>query len=216
MPRMPRLVRRGSARVGTHLHGSLGGDEKPLCNPIPRRRPPMIRVALLLIGLVLLTPVAARAQGMTSEQADAILQELRAIRQLLQRGAGAAPARAERITIANEAAWALGRPDAPVTLVEFTDLECPFCRRFHVSTFEELRKQYIDTGKVRFITRDLPLTAIHPNALRAAHAARCAGEQGKFWELRHSMFVNGQGLAPESVRTQARDLGLDVAALESC
>jgi protein-disulfide isomerase len=179
---------------------------------------------LLLVGLVTLAPVAACAQGMTGELAEAILQELRAIRQLLQRGAGttpgpatpaAAPARFERVTIADEPAWALGRPDAPVTLVEFTDLECPFCRRFHVSTFEELRNQYIDTGKVRFVSRDLPLE-IHKHALLAAHAARCAGEQGKFWELRHTMLVNGRSLGPETIRAQAGDLGLDVAALESC
>src|SRR5262245_30956485 len=102
---------------------------------------------LLLAGVVLLAPAPVRAQAMTGEQAEAILQELRAIRQLLERGAGTPrPPAVQRVTIADEPGWTLGRPDAPVTLVEFTDLECPFCRRFHTSTFDELRKQYIDTG----------------------------------------------------------------------
>ena len=71
----------------------------------------------------------------------------------------------------------LGREDAPLTLIEFTDYECPFCGRFHADAFVDLKKNYIDTGKVRFVSRDLPLS-FHSNALGAAEGARCAGEQG--------------------------------------
>lgn len=68
--------------------------------------------------------------------------------------------------------WTLGSPTAPVTLVEFTDYQCPFCRQFHTNTFEEIRKKYVDTGKVRFISTDFPLE-IHGNAPKAAEAAHC-------------------------------------------
>ncbi len=77
----------------------------------------------------------------------------------------------------------LGKPDAPLTLVEFTDYECPLCRAFHTETFGTLKTRYIDTGKLRFVSRDQPLPEYHPNAMEAAHAARCAGDQGRFWEM---------------------------------
>jgi len=70
--------------------------------------------------------------------------------------------------------YAIGRDDAPVTLVEFSDYQCPFCRKFQTDGFVQLKKNYIDTGKVRFVSRDLPLD-FHDNAPRAAEAARCAG-----------------------------------------
>jgi len=72
----------------------------------------------------------------------------------------------------------IGRSDAPIVMVEFTDYQCPFCQRFHLSVFEELKKNYVDTGKIRYVSRDLPLP-MHPNAMSAAVAARCAGEQNK-------------------------------------
>ena len=73
--------------------------------------------------------------------------------------------------------------------MEFTDYQCPYCQRFHVASFPELKRAYIDTGKVRFFSKDLPLD-MHANAMRAAQAGRCAGEQGKFWELRDVMGMN--------------------------
>lgn len=177
----------------------------------------------VLLVLTVVAPSSVGGQGISGAQADAILQELRAIRQLLergpgtsaQRGAAPAPAREERVTLPSGPAWELGRRDAPLTLVEFTDLECPYCRRFHVSTYEELKRNFIDTGKLRFVTRDLPLD-FHKHALGAASASRCAGEQGRYWELRHAMLVNGNRLQPEAIRGYARDLGLDVDGLQAC
>ena len=82
--------------------------------------------------------------------------------------------------------------------MEYTDYQCPFCQRFHVTAFAELKKAYIDTGKVRFFSKDMPLD-FHPNAMRAAMAARCAGEQGKFWELRDTMGANPNSLDIEHI-----------------
>src|SRR5277367_6195365 len=127
-------------------------------------------------------------EGLTRDQADDILKELKAIHQLLERQQTAAaqpqPAPAsDKVKMSVTPGWySLGRDDAPVTVVEFADYQCPFCRKFHSETFAEIKKNYIDTGKVRYVSRDLPLD-FHPNAAPAAQAARCAGEQHKFWEM---------------------------------
>lgn len=82
----------------------------------------------------------------------------------------------------------LGAADAPVTMVEFSDFECPFCQQFHATTFGSLKAKYIDTGQVRLVYKDFPLTNIHPHAQRAAEAASCVATQGKFWEYADRLF----------------------------
>lgn len=84
----------------------------------------------------------------------------------------------------------LGSPSAPVTMVEFSDFECPFCQQFHTATWPQLKAKYIDTGKVRYIYKDFPLANIHPHAQRAAEAAACMATQGKFWEYADTLFTN--------------------------
>jgi len=179
---------------------------------------------VLIVAAVAVAAVAAAAparaqQGITQQQADEILKELRAIRQLLERLPAAAapgpPPPSARVTLPPARVYAMGRDDAPLTMVEFTDLECPFCRQFHVTTFEQLKKNYIDTGKLRFVTRDFPLD-FHPHARPAAHAARCAGEQNRFWEMRHVLTVNAAALSRDTMLTFARDLGLDMSQFEAC
>lgn len=116
-----------------------------------------------------------------------------------------------------------GNSDAPVTIVEFSDFQCPFCSRFYQQTLSSLQESYIDTGKVKFVYRDLPLDRLHPNA-RAAHiAAECADEQGKFWDYHDVLFdkqTEWQSLpATEFTSTliqYAMDLELKTASFESC
>ena len=112
-------------------------------------------------------------------------------------------------------AYSIGRADAPLTLVEYTDYQCPFCRQFHIAAFEEIKKNYIDTGKLRYVSRNFPLD-MHENAPRAAQAALCAADQGKFWEMRHVMIVNASQLQPQNITTYATDLKLDVDKLNAC
>ncbi len=109
----------------------------------------------------------------------------------------------------------LGREDAPVTIIEFTDLQCPYCARFATQAFPQLRRNYIDTGLVRFASRDLPLP-MHAFAVPAAVAARCAGEQGRFWEFREALFAAQATLGPETYVEQARKHGLDLEAFAAC
>ncbi len=108
----------------------------------------------------------------------------------------------------------LGSPDAPLTMVEFTDLECPFCRQFYATTFEQLKTAYIDTNKLRYVSRDFPLEAIHPLAVTAARAARCAGAQGRFWEMRHGILKNNVALTKEFFLSGAEALQLDRATIQ--
>ena len=84
----------------------------------------------------------------------------------------------------------IGNPDAPITIIEFSDFQCPFCARFHVQTLPSIYEEYIDQGKVKLVFRDFPIQSIHPNALAASVAAECANEQGKFKEMHDRLFDN--------------------------
>lgn len=86
----------------------------------------------------------------------------------------------------------IGNPDAPITIIEFSDFQCPFCARFHVQTLPLLLDEYIEQGKVKLVFRDFPIQSIHPNALPASVAAECANEQGQFKAM-HDMLFDNQG-----------------------
>ena len=111
--------------------------------------------------------------------------------------------------------YSLGRSDAPLTMLEFTDYQCPYCRRFQAEAWPLLKKNYIDTGKLRFIVRDLPLQ-FHSAARPAAEAAHCAAEQGKFWEMHHALLSGTDPLADGGIERRARETGLDVDRLHTC
>jgi protein-disulfide isomerase len=170
------------------------------------------------LTLALLPLGAQQSEGITRQQADEIINELRQIKQLLQQqNTKAAPPEPQptRARVNLEGFQMLGSKTAPMTIVEFTDYQCPFCQRFHVTTYADLKKNYIDTGKVRFYSRDLPLD-FHPNALRAAQAARCAIEQGKYWQIRDVMSANPDKLDLEHMVGFAADLKMDTTAFRAC
>jgi len=110
----------------------------------------------------------------------------------------------------------LGRKDAPLTLVEFSDYQCPFCRVFHTGAFEQIKKEWIDTGKLRLISWDLPLE-FHSIAAKAAQAAHCAAEQNKFWEMRNLLIANAAQLEADAILGYARQVPqLDVESFKAC
>jgi protein-disulfide isomerase len=166
---------------------------------------------------------AVKDETITRQQADAILDELRQIRQLLEKqNARAAAAQAPqeppppiKAKISTKGFEMLGKPDAPLTMVEFTDYQCPYCQRFHMMSFPDIKKNYIDTGKVRFFSRDMPLD-FHPDAMRAAQAARCASEQKQFWAMRDVMAANPSKLDFNSLLGYAGNLKMDVPAFKAC
>jgi len=158
---------------------------------------------------------------------EAVANELRLMRQLLERQpqakavAAAEPQPAQPnpppqpVKFVLDNSPATGAKDAPIVLVEFSDYQCPFCRAFQTGAFVELKRNFIDSGKMRFVSRDLPLS-FHANALRAAQAARCAGDQGKFWEMRELLIRNATKLDQDSITAYAQQLALDVSRFKPC
>jgi protein-disulfide isomerase len=106
-----------------------------------------------------------------------------------------------------------GKADAPVTVVEFSDFQCPFCQRVW-PTLKQLRTKYGD--RMRLVWKDFPLTQIHPQAFVAAQAGNCAREQGKFWEYHDTLFGHQSALQRDDLKKYAADLGLDAAKFNQC
>ncbi|RDJ31194.1 MAG: DsbA family protein [Crenarchaeota archaeon] len=116
-----------------------------------------------------------------------------------------------------------GNPDAEITIVEFSDFQCPFCERFHRTTLPLLEQNYLSTGKVNFVYRDFPIQGIHPNAVPAALASECADDQGKFWEYHDLLFVNQKNwqdleipVAVNTFKQYASSLDLDMQEFNDC
>jgi protein-disulfide isomerase len=107
-----------------------------------------------------------------------------------------------------------GLASAPVTLVEFTDYQCPFCVRHARDTLPSIEREYIVSGRLKYVLMDLPLESIHPLAFKGAETAHCAGEQGKYWEMHDRLFANQQTLADWGNHAQA--VGLDVTRFNTC
>jgi protein-disulfide isomerase len=106
-----------------------------------------------------------------------------------------------------------GEEKAPVTIVKFEDFQCPFCKQAQ-ATFAEIEARYHD--KVKVVHRDFPLDKIHPLARRAAEAARCANEQGKFWNYHDKLYAIDLSPDPNQLSTLAKEIGLDVTAFDRC
>jgi protein-disulfide isomerase len=106
-----------------------------------------------------------------------------------------------------------GGASAPVTVVEYSDFQCPFCGRV-MPTLKQLRAKYGD--RIRLVWKDFPLTQIHPQAFVAAQAGNCAREQGKFWEYHDRLFGNQQALQPEFLKKYAAETGLDTTKFNEC
>jgi protein-disulfide isomerase len=133
------------------------------------------------------------------------------------RGAGSAQA-PDRTSVQErligDARHAIGSSDAPVTIVEFTDYDCPYCRRYYHETFPQIMERYGD--QIRYVMRHFPLASMHPEAVKAAEAAECAAEDGRFWEF-HDLIMQGvPSLAVESLKEYAADIGVNTTAFNRC
>jgi len=117
----------------------------------------------------------------------------------------------------------IGNMDAEITIIEFSDFQCPFCARFHVQTLPTIMDEYINKGTVKLVFRDFPIQSIHPNALPASVAAECANEQKKFKEMHDVLFEKQNKWSNQNIETvmntfsqYASDLGLEEKAFDSC
>ena len=118
----------------------------------------------------------------------------------------------ENVSADDDSSW--GPDDAPVTIIEFSDFQCPYCARFFLQAYPQIKQEY--EGKIKFVFRDFPLTSIHQYAQKAAEAAGCANDQGKYWEYHDLLWTKQEALDVDSLKSYAADLGLDTGAFNEC
>ncbi len=184
----------------------------------------------LVVGLIVAIGIAAFFAGsyITSLNSDQITQkdlddaitklELRILQNQLPTNQAKPP-----VKISADDDPVRGNQEAPITIIEFSDFQCPFCARFHVQTLPLLLENYIDSGKVKLVYRDFPIQNIHPNAMPAAVAAECANEQGKYWKYHDKLFENqNQWAKVETTKAigifsqYSIEIGLDKEQFEAC
>ena len=139
-----------------------------------------------------------------------------------QPDSGAQNAPTAKVNVSEDNDPSIGDKNAKVVIIEFSDFQCPFCKRLFDDTFKKLKQEYIDTGKVRLVYRDYPLS-FHANSQVAAEASGCANDQGKFWEMHDKLFENQDAWsslpndgAKEKFGEFATQIGLDVNSFTSC
>jgi len=193
----------------------------------------VIRLALVgLLAVSLMAPGRVAAQSGDELKAlrqeieslkagiGAVQRDLQDIKALLQGARAAAgppsPVVPESIELSVGNAYAKGGTGARLVLVEFSDFQCPFCARHARQTLPQIQREYVDTGKVRYVMRNLPLESIHPDAVRAAAAAECAGDQGKYWQMHEKLFGNQQALGAADLARYAQEAGVEADAFKKC
>lgn len=174
--------------------------------------------------ILLLLPAAASCAGSGTRaevrrlkaRVDSLAVTVAAMSAAL-RGGTLGREREDTITVGAAGAASLGAASAPVTIVEFTDYQCPFCAQHARSTFGSIRAQFVDSGSVRYVVRDLPL-AMHTLAEPAARAARCAGEQGaeQYWRYHEALFEAQPQLAESTFASISARLGLQRSRFDAC
>ncbi len=188
------------------------------------------RISLWVVGLLLLCGSAGTAQPAPDDQAlrkeidalrsgqQAIQKDLAEIKKLRQnqRPRPNAPAPFKPQDVSIKGAPFLGDANAKLTLVEFTDYQCPFCKRHFNGVLPQIKKDYVDTGKVKYVMRQFPLVSIHPRATKASEAALCAGDQGKYWEVHDRIFRDQRKLSDEDLQAHAEAESLESGQFKDC
>ncbi len=121
---------------------------------------------------------------------------------------------AQRYEIPTEGDPSLGAEDAPITIIEFSDYECPYCARWYNEVLSQLLRDY--EGKIRFVYKDFPLKSLHANAVSAAEAAHCAGEQGYYWQFHNALFEGAYGMGNPAYEQYAQAIGADLPSFQQC
>lgn len=122
----------------------------------------------------------------------------------------------EDVLIGIARAPSMGEKNTKVTMVEFSDYQCPRCGQYFNWTMKQVVDEYVKTGKLKYVFRDFPVESIHPLALKAAEGAHCAGEQGKYWEMHHRLLRNQMAIEAKLLPLHAQMLGLDVPKFQQC
>jgi len=154
-------------------------------------------------------------------QVDEMQKDLVEIKKMLKELKAAPPARAaapdfkEQVVSIGTSPYK-GKVDATVTLIEFSDYQCPYCARNYRDVVPTLEAEYIDTGKLKFVMRENPIPTLHKNAMNASMAALCAGDQDKYWEMHNVLFDNQKKLDAENLKFLAGAIGLDATKFNQC
>jgi len=155
-------------------------------------------------------------------QMTEIQKDLAEIKGLLKEGARAPAAAAGQPagfrprTVSIGASPVKGKANATLTMIEYSDYQCPFCARNYTDVMPILKEEYIDAGKLKFVMREYPLSNLHKNATNASIAAQCAGNQGKYWEMHNLLFENQKALGVDNLKSFAATIGLDTASFNEC
>jgi len=150
------------------------------------------------------------------ESQKGMQKELQEIKAFLQGSAAPSNLPPPNLTVSVDDDPFKGDKNAKLTLIEFSDYQCPFCARHFRETLPQLEREYINTGKVKYVFRDFPIESIHRDAFKAAEAANCAGEQGKYWEMHDRLFQNQNQLGVEELPKHAQAIGLSLSVFQQC
>lgn len=176
-------------------------------------------LVLAILGQLWVAPTHAGAGKdveLLKNEVDALREEVKALRALLEARRGSPPAEARNIGVTVEGSPFLGRKDAALTLIEFYDYDCAFCARHVRQTLPQIERDYIQTGKIKYVVRDYPIESIHPDSFKKHEAARCAGEQGKFWDMRARLLGSREIGRSNDLADDAKALGLNVSDFQQC
>ena len=144
-----------------------------------------------------------------------IQRQLQELKELLSENRDEAPA-SKRYVLNTEGLPFKGDRHSRLTIIEFSDYQCPFCGQHARDTLPQIEHDYVQTGKLKYVFGDLPLEMIHPQALKAAKAAACAAEQGKYWEMHDQLFKNQRALGQGELSLHAQAIGLEVLPFQRC
>ncbi len=150
------------------------------------------------------------------ETQKAILKELQETKNILQGRAAQPNLPPLNLTVSIDGSPFKGNESTKLTLIEFSDYQCPFCARHFRETLPQVEREYINTGKIKYVLRDFPIESIHKDAFKAAESARCAGEQGKYWEMHDRLFYNQSLLGTAELPKHAQAIGLSLSSFQQC
>ncbi len=188
----------------------------------------MIAISIVASALILSGVVWVSMSGITNS-----IYDLKGSLKSLPAGGGSqtggtqptAQPQAGSVTVDVNGLAVKGNENAPVTIIEYSDFQCPFCRRFYTDAYQQIIKDYVETGKVKIYYKHFPLSQLHPAAQKSAEAAECARDQGKFWEYHNKVFDEQQKLkpdgstatyGPEELKKWAKEMGLNEQTFNQC
>lgn len=172
-----------------------------------------------VLSLSLITALLIGCQTTNNKENIALKKEIENLKKVQRQvaikvGLGAL-VRPEKIELSTDGIW-IGSPSTDIVMIEFTDLNCPFCKQFQQTVWPSLKKEFVDTNQIAVLARELPLTSIHPKAPFAAVMLRCANEQEQYGPVKEKLFELGNSLNKENISEIVEEFELDGAEYDNC